>query len=198
MVTLAALWLSLPPVTLMVLWKPIIAAAVLVFVASSVFHMVLPFHKSDFRGVPDEEAVRAALRKANPAPGQYMIPWCGDMKEMRSPEMLRKMEEGPVAMLTVRAPGQVNMGSALGQWFVYCLAISFFSAYLTGRLIGPGAPYPEIFRAVGTVAFLGYAGATASSSIWLGRPWSVTIKDIVDGLVYALLTAGTFGWLWPR
>jgi len=26
----------------------------------------------------------------------------------------------------------------------------------------------------------------------------MTIKEVVDGLIYGLLTAGTFGWLWPR
>jgi len=36
------------------------------------------------------------------------------------------------------------------------------------------------------------------NAIWKGQPWSVTLKEIFDGLVYGLLTAGTFGWLWPR
>ena len=35
-------------------------------------------------------------------------------------------------------------------------------------------------------------------SIWYRRAWSTTIKTTVGGLVYALLTAGMFGWLWPR
>jgi hypothetical protein len=35
-------------------------------------------------------------------------------------------------------------------------------------------------------------------SIWYSRAWINTIKSTIDGLIYALLTAGTFGWLWPR
>ena len=35
-------------------------------------------------------------------------------------------------------------------------------------------------------------------SIWYRRSWVTTLKSMIDGLLYALLTAGTFGWLWPR
>ncbi len=34
-------------------------------------------------------------------------------------------------------------------------------------------------------------------SIWKGVPWMVTFKNVVDGVVYGLVTAGVFGWLWP-
>ncbi len=34
-------------------------------------------------------------------------------------------------------------------------------------------------------------------SAWKGQKWSTTIKFMIDGLIYALVTAGTFGWLWP-
>jgi len=30
------------------------------------------------------------------------------------------------------------------------------------------------------------------------RNWGTTLKSVFDGLVYALFTAGAFGWLWPR
>jgi len=35
-------------------------------------------------------------------------------------------------------------------------------------------------------------------SIWYRRSWGLTAKAALDGLIYAALTAGTFGWLWPR
>jgi hypothetical protein len=55
-----------------------------------------------------------------------------------------------------------------------------------------------VFRFAGTTAFLGYAFALAHDSIWFKRRWSTTVKFLFDGLLYGLLTAGTFGWLWPR
>lgn len=185
-------------VTLSALWLPILVSAVIVFFASSILHMVLPYHKSDYKQLPDEEAVRAVLGKQNLTPAQYVIPYCADMKEMKSPEIVRKWMEGPVGFITIRPSGTMSMGKPLVQWFIYCIVMSYVASYLVGRVLGPGAPYLEVFRAIGTATFLGYSGASVSSSIWLSRPWSITIKDVFDGLVYASLTAGTFGWLWPR
>lgn len=180
------------------LWLPMLLSAVIVFVASAVMHMLLKYHNSDFRGLPNEDEVRAAINKGSAGPGQYFVPYCADMKEVRTPSMVQKYTEGPVGMLVLRAPGVVKMGGSLVQWFVYTLIISLFAAYVAAHTVAPGTPYLEVFRVVGTVAFLGYAGSEAQASIWMGRPWSATWKGIFDGLVYGLLTAGTFGWLWPR
>jgi hypothetical protein len=185
-------------VALASLWMPIVVAAVLVFIASSIIHMVLPIHKSDYKGFSNEDEIRAAIRKGNPGPGIFMMPYCGDMKEMKSPEMLKKWQEGPVGMVVLRAPGAMSMGPALAQWFGYNLIISVFAAYVAGHTLQAGTPYLAVFRIVGTTAWLGYSGGVAASSIWMGRPWSVTLKEMVDGLVYGLVTAGAFGWLWPR
>ena len=113
-------------------------------------------------------------------------------------EMAAKYKEGPVAMMTVFPNGTPALPKFLGIWFVYCLVISFFVAYLAGRTMTPGAPYPAVFRAAGTAAFLAYGLSQLSNGIWKGQPWSVTLKEVIDGLLYGLLTGGTFGWLWPR
>jgi hypothetical protein len=180
------------------LWLPILLSAVIVFVASSIIHMVLPMHKSDYRKLPDEGRVLDALRAAGVTPGPaYHFPHTTH-KEMKSPEVVEKFKRGPVGLLTVIRSGPPAMGKFLGQWFLYCVVISIFSAYLTGRTRAAGTHYLEVFRVAGTTAFLGYAAAQVQDSIWKGQPWSVTLKHVVDGLIYGLLTAGTFGWLWPR
>ena len=56
----------------------------------------------------------------------------------------------------------------------------------------------QVFRLAGTVAFIGYALALWQMSIWYRRQWRTTIVSTIDGPIYAGLTAGTFGWLWPR
>ena len=180
------------------LWLPIVLAAVIVFIASSIIHMVLPIHKGDYKRLPNEEKVLEALRAENLSPGLYHFPFCASHKDMGSPEMVEKFKKGPVGLLTVMPSGAIKMGKFMGMWFVYCLAIGVFVAYLTGRTLGPGTHYLAVFRVAGTTAFLGYAAAHASDSIWKGQAWSLTFKHIFDGLVYGLLTAGTFGWLWPR
>jgi hypothetical protein len=55
-----------------------------------------------------------------------------------------------------------------------------------------------VFRLVGTAAFMGYSLALLQHSIWYKRNWGTTLKSVFDGLLYGLLTAGVFGWLWPR
>lgn len=180
------------------LWLPIIVSAVIVFIASSVLHMVLKYHNADYMGLSNEDAVRAAVNAGRAAPGQYTIPYCANPKELSSPEKVQKLTEGPVGILTLRPTGPVQMGGFLGTWFIFLLVISYFTAYVLSRTIPLGAPYLAVFRIAGTVAWMGYAGAEITNSVWRSQPWSVTTKNVIDGLIYGLLTAGVFGWLWPR
>ncbi|HEX6806148.1 MAG TPA: hypothetical protein VF133_20915 [Terriglobales bacterium] len=180
------------------LWLPILLSAVIVFIASSILHMALPIHKSDYRKLPDEERVLDALRTAGVTPGRvYHFPFT-TMKEMKAPENVEKFKRGPVGLLTIFPSRVPAIGKCLLEWFIYCIVVSIFAAYLTGRTRMPGTQYLEVFRVAGCSAFLGYALALIQNSIWKGETWGVTTKHVIDGLIYALLTAGTFGWLWPR
>ena len=182
-------------VTLMSLLLPILLSAILVFIASSIIHMFLGYHASDYRAVPNEDAVRGALRDI--PPGEFAIPYAGSMEAMKSPEFTGKMKAGPIVLMTV-SPGQTPaMGRELTLWFVYCVVVSIFAAYIAGRALEPGAGYLDVFRITGTVAFAGYALAQWQSTIWYRRSAMTSLKNTFDGLVYALLTAGVFGWLWP-
>jgi hypothetical protein len=181
------------------LWLPILLSAVLVFVISSLIHMMIQYHKNDFRKLPNEDAVMDALRKLEIPEGDYMMPFAGSMKAMRSPEYTEKMKKGPVAVMTFLKCGKPGMGKSLVLWFLYSVVVSFFSAYICSRAVGGfGAPYLAVFRFVGASAFMGYSFAICQNSIWYGRNWGATIRSMFDGLVYALVTAGVFGWLWPR
>lgn len=179
------------------LWLPILLAAVIVFVASSIIHMVLTYHRSDVRAVPAEAEVMDALRRFNLPPGDYVIPHAGSSQAMKSPEFQEKLSKGPVAFMTVMPTGTMGMGASLAQWFVFCVVVGIFAAYVAGRALGPGADYLAVFRFAGVTAFAGYGLALVTNSIWWRRSWSATAKSLFDGLVYAGLTGGTFGWLWP-
>ncbi len=180
------------------LWIPIVLSAVIVFVVSSIIHMVLPWHKGDYPKVPDQDKILDALRPFNLPPGDYMLPRPDSMADMKTPEFQAKLDRGPKVVMTVMPNGSGGMGASLGLWFLYILAVSFFSAYVTGRALGGGADYLMVFRFVGATAFLSYSMALWQMSIWYRRGWGLTIKSNIDGLIYACLTAGTFGWLWPR
>jgi hypothetical protein len=180
------------------LWLPIVLSAVIVFVASSVIHMTPLWHKNDYPKMPREAEVLDALRPLAVPPGDYFIPRASGMKEMRSPEFKEKMKRGPVAVLTVMPNGEMAMGRSLVQWFAFLLVVGLFVAIVTCRTLPVGTPYPRVFKVTGTIAFMAYSLALCELSIWYRRSWSLTLKSAFDGLIYAALTAGTFGWLWPR
>jgi len=185
-------------VPLISLGLPILVAAVIVFVASFVLHMLLPLHRNDLRKLPREDEVLEALRRFSIPPGDYVAPHAGSPAAMKDPAFVEKMKKGPLVMMTIAAGRAPALAGNLAQWFVYSLVVSLFAGYIASRALGPGAAYPEVFRFVGTAAFLGYSLALAQHSIWYRRNWVTTLKSMFDGLVYALLSAGTFGWLWPR
>jgi hypothetical protein len=180
------------------LWLPILLSAVIIFFASFIMHMMLTYHRSDYRKLPDEDRVTDALRSANVKPGpNYFFPFCS-FEEMKSPATVEKMKRGPVGFLTVLPSGPPSMGKNLVQWFLYCVVISIFAAYLSGRTLAPGTEFLQVFRVVGTAALLGYGAAHIQESIWGGRSWVVTLKHLFDSLIFAGLTAATFAWLWPK
>ncbi len=183
---------------LFTLWLPILLSSVIVFVVSSVIHMVLPWHKSDYPKMPNEDKFMDALRPLAVPPGDYMVPRPSSTQEMRSPEFAEKMKRGPVMVLTVMPNGPVVMGKNLVLWFLYSAVVGIFAAYVAGTALPAGAPYLRVFQFVGVTAFIGYSVALWQMSIWYRRAWRLTIKATVDGLIYALLTAGIFGWLWPQ
>ena len=184
--------------TLHMLWLPILVSAIFVFLVSSVIHMLSPWHKNDYPRVPDEEGLRKALRPLNIPPGDYMVPRATSRQEMSSPEFLEKMKEGPVVIMTVVPNGAMALGTSLGLWFLYSLAIGVMAANVARHSVAPGAPWRHIFHFVALPSFMGYAVALWQMSIWYRRSWIITVKATVDGLIYAVLTAATFVWLWPR
>ena len=179
------------------LWLPVVLSAVIIFVASSIMHMLLPYHRGDYKQLPEEDKALSTLRATGLKRGLYVFPF-GTHKDMNSPAMIEKYNQGPNGMMMVFPAGRPAMGKYLGLWFAYCLLISFFVAYLSAHTVAAGTYYLAVFRVVGTAAFLSYGLGPLANVIWKGYPWSFVLKEALDGLIYALLTAGTFGWLWPK
>ena len=180
------------------LWLPIVLSAVIVFVASSIIHMALKWHDGDFAKLPDEDRFREVVGPLAIPPGDYVVPRAQSMAEMKSPDFIRKCEEGPVAIMTVLPAGQMTMGKSLTLWFLFSLVVSLVAAYVAGRALPPAADYLQVFRFAGVTAFVAYTFGQWPASIWYGRKWRTTVLSTVDGLIYGLLTAGVFGWLWPN
>jgi hypothetical protein len=118
------------------------------------------------------------------------------MKEMGTPEFQAKVARGPRVMLAV-LPAANSMARNLALWFVYTLVVTAFAGYVAGTTLGPGTEYMTVFRVTSTVAFAGYALALWQNWIWYSRSLGYTVRTTIDGLIYALLTGGAFGALWP-
>jgi hypothetical protein len=179
------------------LWLPILVSAVVVFLVSSILHMAFTYHNSDYNKFPSEDQIMNDLGKYNIPAGDYMMPYTTDSKERNSQEFKDKCKRGPAGVITIFKPGDMGMGTSLTLWFAYCLIVGVFSAYIAGHALQPGAHYLAAFRFAGATAFTGYSLALMQQSIWYKKSWSATLKSMFDGLIYALLTGGVFGWLWP-
>ncbi len=180
------------------LWLPVLISAVIVFVTSAIIHTVLPWHKGDYATVPNETQVSAALRPFAIPPGDYIIPRPATREGFKSPEFEARIREGPNLIVTVLPNAAWSMTRGLGLWFVYCLLVSVLCAIAVAVAVPTGYIHGTVFHAALVAAFLGYCVALWQMSIWWRRSWAITAKATVDGLIYALLTAGTFVWLWPR
>lgn len=182
-------------VTLGALWLPILLSAAVVFFVSFLVWNVLPWHQKDWLGLPNEEAVRNVMKDM--PPGQYHVPHCASRKAMKDPDFQRKVAEGPMVMLTVMPKGMPSLAKSLLLWFVCLVLVSLVAAYVAGRVLPAGTDYLEVFRVVGTVTWLAYGAALVQQSVWFGQPWRALLWQQFDALIYGLLTAGVFGWLWP-
>jgi hypothetical protein len=184
-------------INIMQLWLPIILGTALAWIASGLIHMVVKYHNADYQKLANEDEVMAAVRAGNPALGTHNFPHCVDMSEMANESMQQKFKEGPVGFLTVLPNGLPNMGKLMGQQISFFLFGCILIAYCAGLALAPGADYMVVFRFVATVGFLAFGWGVIPFSIWYGQLWSVTARYLLDALIYGLVVAGTFAWLWP-
>lgn len=182
-------------VSLTALWLPILVSAVIVFIASTIMHMGLPFwHTPEYKNVDDDRPFVEGTRSLRP--GMYVFPRM-DFKNMTA-EQKAEWEKGPTGLMYVRNPAAISMGKNLTLFFLYCIVSGIFVAYIASETLAPGTDYRRVFQIAGATGTIFWAfGNNISDAIWYGKPWSTAIKYVVDGFVYGLLLGGTFGWLWP-
>lgn len=175
------------------LWLPITVATLVCFFMSMAIWVVFKWHYRDYKKTDREDDVRAALKDAKP--GYYLLPHCLDYAELAKPEVKQKFTDGPVAYITVGPNGNPSMAPKMIVMIIYFAMVSIFCAYMLTRTMAPDADYLAVFRIAGSIAFIANGIAVIPESIWFSRPWSMTIKNLLDALLYGLLTGGVFGWL---
>lgn len=183
---------------LLQLWLPILATAVGIFVMSSIIHMVFKWHNSEYRALGNEDEIRQAIAKAQLTPGMYSTPHCTDMKDMEGERIQQQFKEGPVAFITLREPGAPAMGKYLAQWFALNVLVAVLCAFLSLQTFGLQGDAHQAGHLAGLVAIIAYGCGTLQESIWMGRPWSASLKNILDAAIYGVITAVAFWQLWPK
>jgi hypothetical protein len=176
------------------LWLPTLLSAVAVFLLSFLLHMLLPWHRRDYKAVPNEAQFMDAARPLAIPPGDYLVPCAGGPSALRSPEFVEKMTRGPVMILTVRPNGPPAMGGNLIGWFIYSLFVGGIAGHIAER-VGVTNGY-LLFHTVALAAFLGYAAALWQMTIWYHRSWVIALRSTVDGAIYAVVTGLIFVWWW--
>lgn len=179
------------------LWLPILLSAVAVFFLSFVMWMVLPHHRPDWKRLPDEDRFMDQLRALGPTELQYSFPHCSDPAQMKDPAWMAKYDKGPKGFLVLKPNGPESMGKALATSFVFNVITATLVAYAATMAIHPAAEKLFVLRFVMTVAFLANSFALVWGAIWFGRTWKSTLKEMLDGLVYAAATGAVFMLLWP-
>lgn len=187
----------MPADYLHLLWMPTLLTAIGVFIASALIHMVVQWHKSEYRKLENEDAVRDAIRAGSPAPGQYVLPYCAGMQQTQDATMQQKYRDGPIGFITLRRNGPPAMGGMLFQWFCYVLVVSAIAGAMAMRVFGTGGSGSGAGHLVGLVSFLTYTGGSVQYGIWMGKPWSGVILDALDGAIYGAIGMAVFTHLWP-
>jgi hypothetical protein len=175
------------------LWLPIAISGVVLFFASAAAWMLLPHHKPEWIGLPNEEAIAKAIRETNVPPGQYMFPYCSHKDDWKSEEFKRKQQSGPIGTLCVWAK-PANMGVNMACTVLFFIVANFVIGYLATMALDAGEPFMKVFQFVGTAGILTYGTANILNGIWFNRKM---VADIIDGVVYGLLTGLIFALLWP-
>lgn len=178
------------------LWLPIVVSGVAVFILSALAWTALPHHRTEWRRLDGEDAVLDALRASGVTPGLYTFPYAMGPKELGQPEIAAKFNRGPVGYITVGPSGMRGMGPMMLQSLVFYWVVAVFVAYIASHTLAADAEYLAVFRVVGTLGFMAFAFASVPESIWFGRPWRSFLLQCADALVFSLVMAGIFGWLW--
>jgi hypothetical protein len=179
------------------LWLPILISAVVVWIISAIVWMALPHHKRDFIGLPDEDGFLDYIRKSGIKPGNYVFPDFRGREAMKSTRVEKALNEGPVGHLSVwQMP--LTMGSKMFATFIVYLVVSTLIAYLTRVALPGAAPFAKVFQVAGTAGILAYCFSFIPNAVWFGSYKRTIVANVVDGIVYGLITGAIFAWRWPH
>ena len=184
-------------VSMIDLWLPILLSGLFAWIASALIHMLIKYHNSDYKKLNNEESISKAIEESGTPVGFYTMPHCEDMKEMNDPAVQEKFKKGPIAIITIMENGLPPMGKLLTQQLLFFVLGSLLIGYIGSLGLSQASDFGDVFHLLFISGFIGFGWASIPNSIWFGHPWSVTVKYLIDAVIYSAVIAATFGWLWP-
>lgn len=179
------------------LWLQVILVTIATFVASAIFWTVMPWHDTEMKPLPNEDAVRQVLHEQGVTQGQWRIPGFRSHAEGQSPEARQRYMTGPVGIIQLEKPGGIAMGPRLLKTFAYFFVIAFLTAYVLRHAFLPGAECTMVARVACCTAFMAHALGHVQDAIWFGKSWKRVLFQALDSVVYAVITAAIFATMWP-
>ncbi|HLB01459.1 MAG TPA: hypothetical protein VJO14_08740 [Bacteroidota bacterium] len=169
---------------------------IILWVWGFVAWMVLPFHLSVMRAVPDESAVVEALRRSLPSKGVYVIPWMPSETSGMTPEQMEtamvayteKLRSGPNAMIFYNPGGKdpFMTGQMISGLFIFISTASIVS-WLLSRSTAAAGSYLSGVIYCGMIGILVAVGTHLSDWNWMGFPFDWTRGLMLDSVVGWLL-----------
>ncbi|GAA4354171.1 hypothetical protein [Kangiella marina] len=184
-------------VSIIELWLPILLSGLFAWIASALIHMVIKYHNTDYKKLNDEDGISNAIEQSGDKPGFYTLPHCADFNEMNDPAVQARFKKGPIAIVTVMNNGLPPMGKLLIQQFLFFVIGSLLVAVIGCLTLSKSAVAVDIFQVLFVAGFMCFGWASIPYSIWFGHPWLVTVKYLVDAVIYSAVIAATYTWLWP-
>lgn len=175
------------------LWMPIVGSGFATHFASTLAWTVLPHHKPEIKSLGDkEEQFTDWIACKEIEPGQYVFPYCEDMKQTET-ELFKQKQGKCSGELRVWAR-PVNMLAAMVKTLGFFLFAAFMIGYVCAYTLTPYTDKGDVFRIVLVLGIMTHCFAIFPRVFWFPRSYATSL---VDGVVYALLTAGIFYALWP-
>jgi hypothetical protein len=182
------------------LWLPILVSGVAVWFASALFWMAIGHHNKDVDAIPNEQEFIETIRRFGLKPGNYGYPdfqKCKSLPKEERAKFYKDWDKNPSGLLRVWAPA--NMGVNMFLTFFFCLVTSAVIAYLGwAALKHSGEPFAHVMQILGTAGILAYCFASFPNDIWFQKSKRAMLTNLIDGLVFGLLTGAIFAWLWPK
>jgi hypothetical protein len=198
------------------LWLPILVSGVAVWIVSALCWMAIGHHNKDTAGIPNEQDFTDTIRRLNLKPGNYGFPdfqKCKSLPKEEKAKFFKDWDKNPSGLLRVWAPA--NMGVNMFMTFLFYLVTSVVLAYLgwivlphggsvatttadTHISMGLGSSFSHVFRVISTAAVLAYCFASFPNDLWFQKSRRAMLMNLIDGVVFALITGAVFAWLWPK